>query len=181
MCVCVNFSYCPGPNSSLSVSWDGQRRCFWSWSVTLSHVHSVSSPGNTLLLNGPGPFPAALSPPGASHCHGTGRTNADRLASGVKRLRPDLLFDPENNNPWPLLSSGRCLAPAPAGSSFSAASLMLLFSRPSPSPFWVSFGRHMSAGTDKGIAFTGFRCWQHGEVCYAGSLKQQTLGGLDAA
>lgn len=61
---------------------------------------------------------------------------------------------------------------------FFSASFISPFSLPSPSPFCarVSEGKCLRAD-GKGIAFTCFRCRQRGELCYAGSLRQQTFRG----
>ena len=56
---------------------------------------------------------------------------------------------------------------------FHGLLLFPFFSSPLLSRLWVSFGRGLSTGDGKGIAFACFRCWQLGEVCYAGSLRQQ--------
>lgn len=103
------------------------------------------------------------------------RAHADHLASGVKNAETQSVFSSGRSSVWcAAVSPVQRPASACAGSGVSRPPPFSFFLFRTPSPLWVSFGRGLSPGDGKGTTFARFRCWQLGEVCYAGSLRQQT-------
>lgn len=150
----------------------------WSLSSPSScQVNLVSSPTSVLLITGPGTFPMVLILPVTVVLSWKRCLTEHMLTTwppAWKTLRPSLSSHQEEaafGARLSLLCSARpqhALVPV-----FHGLLLFPFFSSPLLSRLWVSFGRGLSTGDGKGIAFACFRCWQLGEVCYAGSLRQQ--------